>query len=335
PRLSPGRSFSDTTTLIRPQSQACDGQFEEEYQPVKSVGRGAFGFVWRAVRRCDGQEVVVKFISKARIVSDCWVDDPMLGRVSQEIAILTRVQHHNIVKVLEVFENGRYFQMVMEKHGDVLDLFEFIDLQPRLDEPLGSYIFRQLVATVFYLRSKNILHRDIKDENIIIDKSFHIRLIDFGSAAMMAPGKLFHTFCGTLEYCSPECDHVVLCRYEGPELEMWSLGVLLYTLLFGENPFCDVGEILEARRPWDRTCSHVTARRLCLMRRKMRRRCCPGLLWNRSSRSTSAKIKAWIYEEKPADIPPTFGPQKCHCGVKKGNSLVQHNKDFQSFLIHY
>ncbi|XP_028327941.1 PAS domain-containing serine/threonine-protein kinase isoform X2 [Gouania willdenowi] len=125
------------------QSRACDGQFEEEYQPVKAVGKGAFGFVWRAIRRCDGQEVIVKFISKARIVSDCWVDDPMLGRVSQEIAILTRVQHHNIVKVLEVFENGSYFQMVMEKHGDVLDLFEFIDMHPRLDEPLGSYIFRQ------------------------------------------------------------------------------------------------------------------------------------------------------------------------------------------------
>lgn len=116
--------------------------------------------------------MVVKFISKARIVSDCWVDDPMLGRVSQEIAILTRVQHHNIVKVtwlshqnfqtqgckkkilliymyvyyqvLEVFENGSYFQMVMEKHGDGLDLFEFIDMQPRLDEPLASYIFRQV-----------------------------------------------------------------------------------------------------------------------------------------------------------------------------------------------
>lgn len=121
-------------------------------------------------------QVVVKFISKARIVSDCWVEDPMLGRVSQEIAILTRVQHHNIVKVslcchvqtfqkrggtrfffslicapaclccqvLEVFENGSYFQMVMEKHGDGLDLFEFIDMQPRLDEPLASYIFRQV-----------------------------------------------------------------------------------------------------------------------------------------------------------------------------------------------
>nr|XP_057923219.1 PAS domain-containing serine/threonine-protein kinase isoform X2 [Doryrhamphus excisus] len=225
-------------------SRACDGQFEEEYQPIKAVGKGAFGFVWKAIRRCDGQETVVKFISKARIVSDCWVDDPMLGRVSQEIAILTRVHHHNIVKVLEVFENGSYFQMVMEKHGDGLDLFEFIDMQPRLDEPLASYIFRQLVAAVFYLRTKNILHRDIKDENIIIDKCFHIRLIDFGSAAMMAPGKLFYNFCGTLEYCSPEV--LQGDPYEGPELEMWSLGVFLYTLLFSENPFCGVAEILGA-----------------------------------------------------------------------------------------
>ncbi|XP_034412168.1 PAS domain-containing serine/threonine-protein kinase [Cyclopterus lumpus] len=233
------------STMDLEQSRACDGQFEEEYQPLKAVGKGAFGFVWKANRRSDGTEVIVKFISKARIVSDCWVEDPMLGPVSQEIAILTRVQHHNIVRVLEVFENGSYFQMVMEKHGDGLDLFEFIDMQPRLDEPLASYIFRQLVAAVFYLRSKNILHRDIKDENIIIDKCFHIRLIDFGSAAMMAPRKLFYNFCGTLEYCSPEV--LQGNPYEGPELEMWSLGVLLYTLLFSENPFCGVGEILDAK----------------------------------------------------------------------------------------
>ncbi|XP_034039788.1 PAS domain-containing serine/threonine-protein kinase [Thalassophryne amazonica] len=233
------------STMDLEHSRACDGQFEEDYQPLKAVGKGAFGFVWKALRRGDGQEVVVKFISKARIVADCWVEDPMLGHVSQEIAILTRVQHHNIVKVLEVFENGSYFQMVMEKHGDGLDLFEFIDMQPRLDEPLASYIFRQLVAAVFYLRTRNIIHRDIKDENIIIDNCFHIRLIDFGSAALLAPGKLFYTFCGTLEYCSPEV--LQGNPYEGPELEMWSLGVLLYTLLFSENPFCGVEEILQAR----------------------------------------------------------------------------------------
>ncbi|CAL9688767.1 unnamed protein product [Knipowitschia caucasica] len=233
------------TTMDLEHSRACEGQFEEEYQTVKAIGKGAFGFVWKAIKRNSGQEVVVKFINKTRIVSESWVEDPILGRVSQEIAILTRVQHHNIVKVIEVFENGAYFQMVMEKHGYGLDLFEFIDHQPRLDEPLASYIFRQLVAAVFYLRTKDILHRDIKDENIIIDKCFHIRLIDFGSAAIIIPGKLFYNFCGTLEYCSPEV--LQGNPYEGPELEMWSIGVLLYTLLFGENPFCCVEEILNAK----------------------------------------------------------------------------------------
>ncbi|XP_043075192.1 PAS domain-containing serine/threonine-protein kinase isoform X2 [Puntigrus tetrazona] len=239
------RSDALRSSVDLEQSGACEGYFEEDYRPLRSIGKGAFGFVWLAARRIDEQEVVVKFIRKSAVVSECWVDDPDLGQVSQELAILVRLQHSNIVKVLEVFENERFFQMVMEKHGDGLDLFEFIDMQPRLDEPLASYIFRQLVAAVSYLRDKRVLHRDIKDENIIINSKFHIRLIDFGSAALLEPGKLFYTFCGTLEYCSPEV--LQGNPYEGPELEMWSLGVLLYTLLFSENPFCSVEETLQAR----------------------------------------------------------------------------------------
>ncbi|KAJ8357425.1 hypothetical protein SKAU_G00202190 [Synaphobranchus kaupii] len=250
--LSLGEAIRDTArgeALRSPQdmehSRACDGQFGEEYRPLCAVGRGAFGFVWKARRQADGKEVIVKFIQKARIVKDCWVDDPDMGRVSQEIAILARLQHPNIVKVLEVFENDHFFQMVMEKHGEGLDLFEFIERQPRLDEPLASYIFRQLVAAVAYLRGKGIIHRDIKDENVIIDSDFNIRLIDFGSAAVLESGKLFYMFCGTLEYCSPEV--LQGNPYEGPELEMWSLGVLLYTVLFSENPFCEVEETLQAQ----------------------------------------------------------------------------------------
>ncbi|KAM9439856.1 PAS domain-containing serine/threonine-protein kinase [Clarias gariepinus] len=227
------------------QSGACEGQFEEDYHPLRPLGKGAFGVVWLASRRRDEQEVVVKFIRKDSVVEECWVMDPELGKVTQEVAMLARLRHPNIVKVLEVFENGNFFQMVMEKHGDGLDLFEFIDMQPRLDEPLASYIFRQLVSAVTYLRGKGILHRDIKDENIIIDTKFHIRLIDFGSATRLEPGKLFHVFCGTLEYCSPEV--LQGNPYKGPELEMWSLGVLVYTLLFSENPFCSVEETIQAK----------------------------------------------------------------------------------------
>uniref|UniRef100_A0A8C4W0G7 PAS domain-containing serine/threonine-protein kinase n=1 Tax=Gopherus evgoodei TaxID=1825980 RepID=A0A8C4W0G7_9SAUR len=224
--------------------KACEGEYAKKYDTVNLIGKGAFGFVWTARCKKDNKEVVVKFIWKEKVLEDCWVEDPELGKVTQEIAILLKLQHPSIIKVLHVFENGRFFQLVMEKHGSGLDLFTFIDNQPDLDEPLASYIFRQLVSAVEYLHCRNILHRDIKDENIIIAEDFTIKLVDFGSAAYLEPGKLFYTFCGTIEYCSPE---VLLGNpYQGPELEMWSLGITLYTLLFGENPFCELEETMEA-----------------------------------------------------------------------------------------
>ncbi|XP_009321470.1 PREDICTED: PAS domain-containing serine/threonine-protein kinase [Pygoscelis adeliae] len=230
--------------------RACEGEYAKNYNTLSLIGKGSFGFVWTARGKKDHQEVVVKFIWKERVLEDCWVDDPDLGRVTQEIAILLKLQHPSIIKVLDVFENERFFQLVMEKHGSGLDLFTFIDNQPNLDEPLASYIFRQLVSAVGYLHCRNILHRDIKDENIVIAEDFAIKLVDFGSAAYLEPGKLFYTFCGTIEYCSPE----VLSGkpYHGPELEMWSLGVTLYTLVFGENPFCELEEATAAvlNLPW-------------------------------------------------------------------------------------
>ncbi|XP_069069750.1 PAS domain-containing serine/threonine-protein kinase isoform X2 [Pleurodeles waltl] len=224
--------------------RACEGDYGKRYTTLNPIGKGAFGSVWTARHKEDENEVVVKFILKEKVLEDCWLHDPELGRVIHEIAILTRLQHPNIVTVLDVFENTNFFQLVMEQHGNGLDLFEFIDHQPSLDESLMSYIFRQLVAAVGYLHSKHIVHRDIKDENVVIAEDFTIKLVDFGSAAYMEPGKLFYTFCGTIEYCAPE---VLLGNpYQGPELEMWALGVTLFTLVFGENPFCEVEETLDA-----------------------------------------------------------------------------------------
>uniref|UniRef100_A0A8B9IBG6 PAS domain-containing serine/threonine-protein kinase n=1 Tax=Anser brachyrhynchus TaxID=132585 RepID=A0A8B9IBG6_9AVES len=224
--------------------RACEGEYAEKYDTLNLIGKGSFGFVWTARDKKDHQEVVVKFIWKERVLEDCWVDDPDMGRVTQEISILLKLQHPSIIKVLDVLENEHFFQLVMEKHGSGLDLFTFIDNQPDLDEPLASYLFRQIVSAVGYLHCRNILHRDIKDENIVIAEDFTIKLVDFGSAAYLEPGKLFYTFCGTIEYCSPE----VLSgqAYRGPELEMWSLGVTLYTLVFGENPFCELEEAMAA-----------------------------------------------------------------------------------------
>ena len=160
-----------------------------------------------------------------------------------EVYFLLQIQHAHIVAVLESYENDDYFQLIMEKFGDGIDLFEFIDKKPQMDEALASYMYRQVLSATDYLHSLNILHRDIKDENIIVDRHFSIKLIDFGSAIYMEEGKLFNTFCGTVEYCSPE---VLLGNwYKGPELEMWSLGVTLYTFIFGEHPFFEGEETIQ------------------------------------------------------------------------------------------
>ncbi|XP_066202078.1 PAS domain-containing serine/threonine-protein kinase [Saccopteryx leptura] len=258
PPLSPGEVITSRSWFEEPARAgeleglaACEGAYCRKYSTLSPLGSGAFGFVWTALDREQNKEVlgppgevVVKFIKKEKVLEDCWVEDPKFGKVTLEIAILSRVEHANIIKVLDVFENQGFFQLVMEKHGSGLDLFAFIDHHPSLDEPLASYIFRQLVSAVGYLRSKSVLHRDIKDENIVIAEDFTIKLIDFGSAAYLERGKLFYTFCGTLEYCAPEV--LMGNPYKGPELEMWSLGVTLYTLVFEENPFSEPEETVEA-----------------------------------------------------------------------------------------
>lgn len=221
-----------------------NGEFNKYYTTLKQIGKGAYGYVKMAFRHTDRLLVITKFILKDKLTPQFMILTDDKRDIPMEIYLLTTVKHPNIVTVFDVFENDKFFQLVMEKHGSGMDLFEFIDRRPIMDEKLGCYIFRQIANAVEYLHSLNILHRDIKDENIIIDQTFHVKLIDFGSATFMENGKLFSTFYGTTEYCSPE----VLAgnKYAGPELEMWSLGVTLYVLMFFENPFLDIEETLRA-----------------------------------------------------------------------------------------
>uniref|UniRef100_A0A7M5V6U5 Uncharacterized protein n=1 Tax=Clytia hemisphaerica TaxID=252671 RepID=A0A7M5V6U5_9CNID len=220
------------------------GLYNDKFNTARCIGKGAFGFVNLAERKSDNEQVVVKFIRKEKVLKDSWIDDASIGRTPYEVHLLSKLQHPNVVKVLEVYENDCYVHMVMEKHGDGIDLFEFIDRKPLMDEALASYMFRQVLSATDYLHQNKILHRDIKDENIIVDRSFHLKLIDFGSAAPLEKDKYFTTFCGTIEYCSPE---VLLGNsYRGPELEMWSLGVTLYTFIFGEHPFFEVEDSIRA-----------------------------------------------------------------------------------------
>lgn len=152
------------------------------------------------------------------------------------------MDHPNITKLVDVFESESLFYLVQELHGNGLDLFEMIDRYQGFNEPTARLIFKQIIDAVAYCHSLNICHRDIKDENIIVDENMVVKLIDFGSSCIIGNDKEFNVFCGTLEYAAPEI--LLGYPYKGPEVEVWALGVTLYTMLCGEHPFFDPDEIL-------------------------------------------------------------------------------------------
>jgi len=223
------------------------GDITRDYMFERKLGSGAFGFVKVGTNLHTNKQFAVKFIKKRKLLDEAMVFDPDYNvKIPLEIHLLTSLRHPNIVKALNFYECPKYYSFAMELHGEEgIDLFEFIDRQPRIDEKLASYIFRQIASAVNYLNRNRILHRDIKDENVIIDEKFTCKLIDFGSATYFKRHQKFDTFCGTMEYCSPEV--LLGNKYSGPEAEIWALGVTLYTLVYGENPFADVDETIEAK----------------------------------------------------------------------------------------
>jgi serine/threonine protein kinase len=153
--------------------------------------------------------------------------------------------HPNICKLLDFFEDKEFYYLVMPRYGTGEDLFDRVESQPAgLDAFEVRSLLGQLTDSVRFLHANGIVHRDIKDENVILDGDGRCQLIDFGSAAHWRPGKRWDTFSGTLHYASPEIMRGEM--YTGKEQDIWALGVVAYVLLVGETPFAELpDEVLE------------------------------------------------------------------------------------------
>lgn len=263
-------------------------EFISEYTLGDELGSGGFGFVVSATRKSDHKEVAVKFIFRDKVPVHGWAKDPELGVIPMEVYVLRNVQHPNIISFMNVYQDFKFFYLVMELHGTPwstsnpllnksnnnannmptsmieamaattlnqrnglpgsnstssstssnsftssstsssssslshsgsdnelyveppkpallvrrtsCDLFECIEHHSKFSESQARMIFKQIVECVDYLNSRGICHRDIKDENIVIDNDFRVKLIDFGSAVIIPrpQGKLFDRFYGTI-----------------------------------------------------------------------------------------------------------------------------------------
>ncbi|KAG0026728.1 Protein kinase [Podila clonocystis] len=200
------------------------------YMLLETLGVGSFGKVKRAVHSLTGHTVAIKIINKNKVVNQ-----DMFARVKREIQYLKLLRHPHIIKLYEVISTPTSIYMVIEYAGG--ELFNYIVDNTRLSEDEARRFFQQIVCAIEYCHRHKIVHRDLKPENLLLDPSMNVKIADFGLSNIMTDGDFLKTSCGSPNYAAPEVISGKL--YAGPEVDVWSCGVILYVMLCGRLPFDD------------------------------------------------------------------------------------------------
>ncbi|XP_064484712.1 MAP/microtubule affinity-regulating kinase 3-like isoform X13 [Ornithodoros turicata] len=198
------------------------------YRLLKTIGKGNFAKVKLAKHVPTGKEVAIKIIDKTQL------NPSSLQKLFREVRIMKMLDHPNIVKLYQVIETEKTLYLVME-YASGGEVFDYLVAHGRMKEKEARAKFRQIVSAVQYCHQKRIIHRDLKAENLLLDGEMNIKIADFGFSNEFVPGMKLDTFCGSPPYAAPELFQGK--KYDGPEVDVWSLGVILYTLVSGSLPF--------------------------------------------------------------------------------------------------
>ena len=200
------------------------------YQVISLIGKGAFAKVLLCEHKLTGKKVAIKAISKASLQSS-----RSQKKAAQEVFILKKINSKFVTKILEVFESEKNFLIVMEYAGGG-DLLHYVREKKKLKEEEAKRIFKQIVLGAIAIHQAEVLHRDFKLDNILLDASYSlVKICDFGISKVIKEGELMFDQCGTPAYLPPEI--IKNEGYEGFNADTWSLGVVLYTMLCGKIPF--------------------------------------------------------------------------------------------------
>ncbi|PKK25970.1 testis-specific serine/threonine-protein kinase 2 [Columba livia] len=297
------------------------------YTLKKEVGEGSYGKVKCAY--CDRLkcEVAIKIIDKKKTPRD------FLERfLPREIEALKRLRHPSIIKTYEIFETSSgkvYIVMELGKKGDLLD---HIKLEGAMKEDIARIKFQQLASAIKHCHDLDFAHRDLKCENILLDEHLNIKLSDFGFSKYLSRdenGKpiLSKTFCGSAAYAAPEVLQGIPCD---PRIsDIWSLGVILYTMVYALMPFDDSNVkkmicVQKQRRIPFPSSQHLTVE-------------CKDLIYQLLQPDVSLRMHidqvlkhSWLQNPKPKTLSPVSTAKEGECSQKPQEGKPEHKQSPKS-----
>ncbi|KAG5499072.1 hypothetical protein GH5_03774 [Leishmania sp. Ghana 2012 LV757] len=222
-------SYSHSRSTGPPSNPTLPEQMIGSYVIRETIGRGSFGKVKKGRHVHTGEYVAIKILNRQKLKSA-----NMDKKVHREIEILQLFSHPNICRLYEVISTPTDMYLIME-YVEGGELYDYIVQKGRVRESEARYIFQQIVCAIEYCHHFRVVHRDLKPENILLGTGLQVKLIDFGLSNITKDGEFLATSCGSPNYAAPEVISGKL--YFGPEVDVWSCGVILYALLCGCLPF--------------------------------------------------------------------------------------------------
>ena len=208
--------------------EACKTDFEALED--KNIGKGGFGCVWKVRHKETKKVYAIKVINKESIIKQNLVE-----QTNREIQIMYKLDHPYIIKLANHFEDDEDFCLIMQ-YASKGQLYSQIKRLKRLDQKQAAQYMREIISAVKYLHTRDppIIHRDIKPENVLLDSEGICKLADFGWSNFEEGNKQRETYCGTPEYLAPE---MINKSGHDENIDIWSLGVMLFEMLTGKTPF--------------------------------------------------------------------------------------------------